>query len=102
MTRNIPGVVDGAALAALLGDEPARAADNAPQTRPEFRCAAVEMLGRGMRLDDVAAALRISRQGVLDLLGEQRDIDRDRREQPTQQLMEFLERGRAIHRAPRR
>ena len=98
--HNIPGKVDNAALAALLGDEPARAADNAPQTRPEFRCAAVEMLGRGMRLDDVAAALRISRQGVLDLISEQREIDRDRREQPAQELIDLLSRGRDRGRPP--
>lgn len=95
---DIPGVIDTRALGALLGDKPDGATDNAPQTRPEYRVAAVALMGRGMRLDDVAAALKISRQGALDLLAEAAQIERDRHRNPRQALIEELAGGRGRER----
>lgn len=95
---DIPGVIDTRALGALLGDKPASATDNAPQTRPEFREQATMMMGQGLKLDDIATTLRISRQGVMDLLAEAAELERDRHRNPHQALIEELAGGRGRER----
>lgn len=45
-----------------------RADKHRPHTRDEMRCAAVELRQRGLTIEDVASALRISVEAVRELL----------------------------------
>lgn len=74
MSRDIPGVIDGAALAALFGhDKPATV--NAPSDRHGYRKAARDMIARGYSTRDTAHALRLTVPGVLELLSESEPQD---------------------------
>ena len=68
MRDTIGGVLDLDALRTLASDDPAQA--HAPRDRAETRRACVDLLSRGYSTGDVAAALRLSKSGVLALLAE--------------------------------
>lgn len=69
MSRDIPGVIDGAALAALFGhDKPAT--EHAPVDRKGYIRAVQDLLARGYSPADVAHTLRLTVQGVKELAGE--------------------------------
>lgn len=51
-----------------LHTEPDQADEHKPQDRHDFMRAAADMAGRGMKPDDIASALRITRAGVRELL----------------------------------
>lgn len=53
-----------------LNTEPDQADDHKPQDRFDFMRAAVELAGRGLKPDDIASTLRITRRGVLELLAD--------------------------------
>ena len=50
--------------------EPDDADRHAPQDRHDYMRAAADLATRGLTLDDIAAALRLTRAGVMDLLRE--------------------------------
>jgi hypothetical protein len=70
VNRDIPGRVDGRALAMLFGDQPRAATSHKPSNRHEFAAAARDLIGRGYSTGDVAHALGLTRPAVLDLLAE--------------------------------
>ena len=62
--RDIPGRLDMRALQALHGN----ATLHKPTTRPEFMREAVRLVGTGLLPGDIARALGLTRNAVVDLL----------------------------------
>lgn len=72
--KTIPGALDASALTLLSGAAPGN--KHAPKNRLEYARVAQSMASQGLRVDDIATTLNITRQGVLDLLAEALPDDR--------------------------
>jgi hypothetical protein len=57
-------------LHTLFGERPQEARRHGPRTRPEFREAVADLAKRGMTLQDIAAVLSLTANGVAELLRE--------------------------------
>jgi hypothetical protein len=57
-------------LCELFGDKPAARDTHRPRNRPEFREAVADLARRGMTLQDIAAVLSLTANGVAELLRE--------------------------------
>lgn len=64
-------------LAELLREHPEGATAHRPSNRREFMAAVQEMLERGMRVDDIAGALGLTRGGVTEMAHDLRRQDRN-------------------------
>ncbi len=64
MNRGTPGKADWRDMASAMRHQ------HKPRDRREFIAAARELRGRGLKLDDIAYTLNLTRVGVIELLRE--------------------------------